>query len=79
MVFICLFETEFWASQADLKLSVNLTLSLMSWSSCLRLSSVGVWSATPDLAGGFGKGLSRESVVSVSAVWLSSFGGGEYQ
>lgn len=46
------------------------TLSLMSQFFCLRLSSVGVLSATPDLAGGFGKGvqcfvcssLSRESV-----------------
>lgn len=30
LVFICLFEAEFWASQADLKLSVYLELSLMS-------------------------------------------------
>lgn len=81
MVFICLFETEFWVSQADLKLSVYLTLSF-----CLRLSSVGVWSTTPDMAGGFGKGLqvfvcsslSRESVWCQSQLFgCTPLGGGD--
>lgn len=41
---------------------------------CLRLSGVGVWSAAPDLAGGFGKGLQVFvcSSLSHASVWCQS-------